>query len=214
MKTKNLKDNSKEQIIKNYNKIIGFVLKNMNLLHKSDELFDVGMVGFVRGINTYDETKNIKYSTYLYECIKNEILRYLEHEKNNKTISLNTIIGEDTELLDMIPSYELYDENLYLDEILYVINRRLSFLNERDEIVFKHLYGLDGYKKLETIEIAKKFGTSKQNIQRIKEKVIRILRHDLFTSYYKSYQEMLLGKNKCILCLFKLICKSLVKSIL
>lgn len=202
MKTNNLKKNSKEQVIKDYDKIVKFVLKDMKLGYRFDDLYDIGIIGFVRGINSYDENKNVKYSTYLYECIKNEILKYVDYEKNERRkgeiVSLNIEINNDIELLDLIPSYEDYDEKLYLDEIRYIINRRLSFLNERDEKIFKHLYGLDGYKILNIDELEKKFNTTKQNISRIKYKIIKILKHDLLINYYKTYQDLLLSKNKHI----------------
>lgn len=198
MKTKN----SKENVIKDYEKIINYVLKSMGLSYRRDELFDVGMIGFVNGINSYDETKGFTYMTYLYDCIKNEILHYLKYENRKRriveTISLNTEINYNTELLDFIPSYEKYDEILYLDELLYVINRRLSFLSERDETIFKHLYGIDGYKELTTEELQEKFKTSKQNIQRIKMKILRMLRYEMLSKYYKTYQELLKTKNNSV----------------
>lgn len=168
----------------------------MGLGYKFDDLYDIGIIGFVRGINSYDETKNSKLTTYLYECIKNEILKHLEKEnKKNETLSLNTNIGDNTELIDIIPSYEKYDEKLYLDEMLWAINRRLSFLKERDEIIFKHLYGLDGYKVLSYQEICKKYNMTKQNITRIRKKVINILKYST-KDYYKTYQELLSSENK------------------
>lgn len=179
MKSNNLKKNSKEQIAKDYDKIVKFVIKDMNLGHKFDEIYDVGIIGFVKGINTYDENKGFTYMTYLYDCIKGEIRKHLQYEKCKKrsgeVVSLNKEIN-DIELIDLIPTYEDYDEKLYLDEMLYIINRRLSFLSERDEMIFKHLYGLDGYKQLESNELEKKFKTSKQNIQRIKMRILKILK--------------------------------------
>lgn len=196
MKTENLKKKSKEQITKDYDKIVKYVIKDMGLGYKFDDLYDVGIIGFVRGINGYDENKNSKITTYLYECIKNEILKYLEQEnKKGVVVSLNTTINNDIELIDIIPSYEEYDEKLYLDEMLWAINRRLSFLKERDEIIFKHLYGLDGYKVLSYEELGKKFNMTKQNITRIRKKVINILKYTT-KDYYKTYQDLLSSENK------------------
>lgn len=198
MKSKNLKENA----INDYDKIVKFVIKDMRLGYRYDDLYDVGVIGFVKGLNTYDEDKGTKYSTYLYECIKNEILQYLEQEnmkkRQSEIVSLNSYILDDIELIDVIPCYVNYDEKLYLDEMFHDINNRLSFLKERDEMIFKHIYGIDGYKKLTIEELQKKFKMSKQNIQRIKIKILKILRYEMITKYYKTYQDLLLNKNKQI----------------
>ena len=197
MKKNNLKKNSKEKIINDYQKIVSYVIKNMKLSYRFDELYDIGIIGFVNGINTYDSNKGVKLITYICECVKKQILQYLQHERRKKReakiISLNTIIN-DTELIETIPSYYDFDRNLYLEEINYAINRRLSWLSKRDEIIFKHIYGIDGYKKLNISELEKKFKMSKQNIQRIKKKIIGILRYEI-KDYYKTYQELLLNKK-------------------
>lgn len=199
MKTKDLEKNSKEKIVKDYDKIVKYVIKDMRLSHRFDDLYDIGIIGFVNGINTYNENKGYTYMTYLYDCIKNEIGKYLHYEnckrRKAEIVSLNKEINN-IELIDLIPTYENYDEKLYLDEMLYLINRRLSFLNERDELIFKHLYGLDGYEELNSIELEKKYKMSRQNVQRIKERVLKMLKHDLLGNFYKSYQDLLLSKNK------------------
>lgn len=163
--------NSKEQIIKDYEKIINFVIKRMGLSKRREELFDLGMIGFVRGINSYDESKGYTIMTYLYDCIKNEFLKYFDYEnrKGRKTeiISLNKLIGEnkDTELIDLI-GYELNTDNdIYFQEL---IKKILVYMREhftyRQEEIFKYVYGIDGFPMLNFEQIAKIYGTTKQNI--------------------------------------------------
>ena len=127
--------NSKEQIINDYEKIVKFVIKDMNLGHRFDELYDVGIIGFVNGINSYDETKGYKYITYLYDCIKNEILQYIQYQNREKrkaeTISLNTIIYGNVELQDLIGYETDYIQENYEDELLDTINDRMSFMTKK-----------------------------------------------------------------------------------
>lgn len=195
MKTENLKEN----VIQDYKKIISFVINDMNLNYRKDELFDVGMIGFVNGINTYDASKGFTYMTYLYDCIRYEIIHYLHYEKRKRRnaviVSLNFLIN-DIELGDLIPSFQDYDRELYLQEIETIIERRLSQLKERDEKIFKHLFGIYGYKKMNSVELEKKFKMSRQNVQRIKVRVLNMLRHEI-KDYYYTFQELILNKNKC-----------------
>lgn len=190
-------ENLKEKAVQDYEKYVRFVIKNMNLSYKTDDIYDVGLIGFVNGINTYDSSKGVKYTTYLYECIKNEILHYLNYEKremrSGNVISLNKIVN-DIELIDIIPIYQNYDRNIYLEEVISVINRRLSKLNKRDEDIFKHLFGIDGYKKMNSIELEKKYKMTRQNIMRIKNKILNMLRYEI-RDYYNSYQDICVERN-------------------
>ena len=68
--------------------LIYFVLKQLNMYNKDgiDEYFDVGMLGLVKGLKTYSESKGA-VSTYLVKCIRNEIgieLRNQRADKRNK----------------------------------------------------------------------------------------------------------------------------------
>lgn len=192
--------NSKEQIIKDYNKIINFVIKKMNLGYRYDDIYDVGLIGFVRGINSYDETKNIKYLTYLYECIKNEILRHINHVKRKKRdveiVSLNTKISEDTELQDLI-GYDIdYEQNFYVDQLINIVSDSMKNLTKNQYLIFSHLYGLNGFKELTVSEISQIYGFSKQSVHQIKNKVLNILRYTL--NKYRNEEGLYDKKNRQI----------------
>lgn len=51
--------------------------KFKNNIHRLeiDDLVQIGSIGFIRGFNTYDETKDCKKDTWLYLSIKRSILR-------------------------------------------------------------------------------------------------------------------------------------------
>lgn len=184
MKTSNLR----EKTIKDYDKIVKFVLKNMKLGHRYDELYDVGLIGFTRGLNTYDETKGFTYMTYLYDCIQREIAKHLKYENCKKrkadVVSLNMLIKDKnnnviSELQDLI-GYEIdYEQNAYIDELINIIQKRSVDFTKKQWIIFNHLYGMNGYKELTTAEISKKYGFSKQSVYQIKEKILRMLRYTL-----------------------------------
>lgn len=190
--------NAKDQIIKDYDKIINFVIKSMHLGYRYDEIFDAGLIGFVNGLNSYDESKKIKYSTYLYECIKNEILRYINHDKRKKgeveIVSLNTTINDDIELQDMI-GYDIdYDQNYYVNQLIEIISDSMKELTKKQYLVFSHLYGLNGFKEMTVTEINHMYGFSKQNIHQIKDKVLNKLRYVL--RHYRNEEGLYDKKNR------------------
>lgn len=175
----------KEKVIKEHEKLINFVINKLNLQRKRDELLDIGMIGFTRGLNSYDETKG-KYSTFLYECIKNEILRYLDYEKrkgrDTEIISYNVNIkdSKNTQLLDMLGYDVKYDDDIYFNEIIQKIMIELAEnFTIRQEEIFKYIYGIDGFPKLSYVEIAKIYHTSKQSIYDTHTRVLKRLRGKL-----------------------------------
>lgn len=173
-------NSSKEQIIKDYDKIVKYVIKDMKLGYKFDELFDVGVIGFVRGINAYDENKGFTYITFLYDCIKYEITHYLQYESSKKRkgeiVSLSSLISDDTELQDLIGYETDYSQDSYINEMLMIIKKRSVDFTKKQKIIFNHLYGLNGYQEMTVKEIGEKYGLSRQNINQIKKQIINKLR--------------------------------------
>lgn len=167
-----------QTIINDYKKLIIFVIKDMKLMRKIDELFDIGMVGFVKGINTYDKVMNIKYSTYLYACIKNEIMHQLSYEKREKrtkykTVSLNALVGDKTELQDFI-GYEVdYMEDYCNRESVEIMKFEMESLPYTDQLILNHLFGLNGYKQLGARTLSKLYGICEKTIYNKKAKFLR-----------------------------------------
>lgn len=171
---------SKEEIIKDYDKIINYVIKKMKLGYRHDEIFDIGMIGFVNGLNNFDESKGYTIVNYLYHCIKNEICKYLHLESMPKrtaeVISYNTMISEDTELLEIL-GYDIdYEQNLYIDDMLKEISNRLRELTKKQRLIFNHLYGLNGYDQMTSREIQDKYGFSRSSICLIKKRTLNKLK--------------------------------------
>ena len=165
--------------------MIYHVLKKMHLLYRKDDLFDAGLIGLTDAINNFDENKDIKLSTFMYQCIKNRIGHVIAYEKAQKRqaeiISLNAIVGDDgeIELQDLIGYDPNYDEEILNKEIIGKINKRLSLLPEKQMEIFNYLYGLNGYPELEYKEIAKKLNVSERYISNVRIKVIYILKYFL-----------------------------------
>lgn len=173
-----------KEYIDNYG-LIFLAIKNLHLYWKNEdelqEYKDYGSDGLLKGIRTYDSSKNTKRTTYYYECIRNELLHLLlartRKKRTGKVISYNAIINDDgDELIDLLPSDLNIEEDIETkirDEKLLDIINHLPL--ERDRWVIKYLYGLDGYEKLTTVELAKRWGVSKQCITGRKTKVLGIL---------------------------------------
>ncbi len=113
-----------------------------------EDLISIGTIGLMKGVNTFNNRKNIKLATYASRCIENEILMFLR--KNNRIKSeisideplnkdgdgnellLSDILGTDPD----ITSRNLEDE---VDKIL--LKKAILKLNEREKSIMEMRFG-------------------------------------------------------------------------
>ena len=53
-----------------------------------DDLISIGTIGLIKGINSFQPSKNVKLSTYVSRCIDNEILMHLRATKKLRSRSV------------------------------------------------------------------------------------------------------------------------------
>ena len=144
-----------EQQVNEHKNLIYFVLKNYNLT--IDEFYDLGLIGLIKGIKSYDESKGYSKSTYLVACIKNELNMYFR-KKRPQTVSLNKVYNEEgqDELIETVRDTSLTPdqiiENRELTKILYECVELLP--DKYKQIVVNH-YGLYNKERKTQTESAK-----------------------------------------------------------
>ena len=153
--------------IKNNMSLVYYVIRKYYPTYiNDDDIKQTGMVGLCRAANTFDEEKST-FSTYAIKCICNEINHeFRDRKKHNGVLSLDYEYsnGSDEEitLKDMIVGQDDVD---YVDTDFMYQNLN-SF--EREIIDCKK-------QGMTTVEMAKRFGCSHQNIskhiRRIKSKI-------------------------------------------
>ena len=148
-----------------------------------EDLVSIGTIGLIKGVNTYQNGKNIKLATYVSRCIDNEILMHLRKNKKIKTevsfdsslsydgegneLHLEDVLGTDPDIV----SREIEEES---DKKLML--REIEKLKPRDRDIIVLRYGLLGNDELTQKEVAEKLGISQSYISRIEKKVIKRLR--------------------------------------
>lgn len=63
-----------------------YATKDMEL----DDYYQIGSMGLLRAIDTYDTSKGVQFSTYAVKCIKNEIGQYFQSQERDKR-KMNTV---------------------------------------------------------------------------------------------------------------------------
>lgn len=195
-------------VIGNLN-LIYKVIKDMNIYWNTDdeyqEYYDAGLEGLIRGAKTYDYSS--KPGTYLYKCIKNELLHQIylsetDKRKINKEIMISldqelNSEGKGTYLGELIPSdYNLEEEaenNLKIEAIIKELDK---MENKKDALVIKMYYGLEGRTPKTYEEIAKEFGVSRNMINmRIKRALKKLKEKSCFIERNIFMQDTVIEKE-------------------
>lgn len=145
-----------------------------------DDLISIGTIGLIKGINSFDASKNIRLATYAARCIENEILMFLRSSKKTKSeVYLNEPIGRDKDdnevtLMDVLETEDrsIEDEIDLKIKVKKLYKKMKDILKDREKTILELRFGLDGRKPKTQNEIAKDMGISRSYVSRIETKAI------------------------------------------
>lgn len=166
-------------------RLVAYIAKKYTMGDKDmDDLISIGTIGLIKGIDSFDESKNIRLATYAARCVENELLMFLRSSrKTAKDVYLYDSIGSDKEgneinLMDII---EYEDEDVVERVTRQGYISRLDgyvqeVLTEREQEILRMRYGLDGGEEKTQREIAAKYGISRSYVSRIEKKALEKLK--------------------------------------
>lgn len=172
---------ARNKLIEHNLRLVVFLAKKYeNTKIDLEDLVSIGTIGLIKGVNTYQNDKNIKLATYASRCIDNEILMYLRKTKRKRTevsfedslsfdsegneLHLEDVLGTDDDIVTK-PIEEELDK--------YMMYQEVSKLEDRDREIIELRYGLNGKKEMTQKEVANMLGISQSYISRIEKKVIK-----------------------------------------
>lgn len=65
---------AKEQIILSNYSIVFSVMQKLSIPASDEDMFQTGIIGLLKAINTFDVSKGYQFSTYAFPIVRNEIL--------------------------------------------------------------------------------------------------------------------------------------------
>lgn len=131
-----------------------------------DEMY----LGFMKAVNSYDESKG-KFTSYCYACCKNSVLME-RRKKHLQCDSLDLPYADGLKLEDMIEDSFDFAKDYENKEL---VKQAMSFLNDKEKYVVKAYY-IDGRKQE---EIAQELGCMQNNISRILTKALNKMKGGL-----------------------------------
>lgn len=157
---------AKEQMFLTNYGIVFFVMQRLGIPAFDEDMFQIGSIGLLKAIDTFDVSKGYQFSTYAFPIVRNEIL--LSFRKNKKSVkaafSLDDNVdignGESVSYAEMIADRKDYEENTVNSMLAQQIFSKLSPREKRIFIMFF----VDGKTQC---EISEALGISQSYISRI-----------------------------------------------
>ena len=131
-----LDDYTKSQLFIQNQKLIMLVLKNMNLMRRFDDLYDVGLIGFTKALNNYDENK-FKDSSEKKEYEVNNI--YMDNIPEKHYLFVENYKGI-VLINNEISTIKLFNNDVYTKELSTVVDKYYIVANYNEELTFKSFY--------------------------------------------------------------------------
>lgn len=171
------------QFYRQNEKLVYYFLNKMMISKQQwEELEQIGRIGLIKAIKTFDISKKNKFSTYAGYCIQNEIKMFFRrNQKYQQEISFETVIKSDgsTELtlLDVIKDEKnsrLEEDFFYTERLIKVITILMNEIPfSKSCVIFLRAVGISQE------EIGKILGTTQVTIGRRESKAKKELRSRL-----------------------------------
>lgn len=179
-------DGEARRILIEYNlRLVAHIVKKYQSAEDDmEELISIGTIGLIKAVDTFDQEKARRLSTYAARCVENEILMYMRAKKKYmRETSYYEPIGTDKEgneiqLLDIMESGEpeAMEQIQLKDDSLHIYRLLEERLSERERLVLIMRYGLYGGREYTQREIAERLGISRSYISRIEKNALHRLR--------------------------------------
>ena len=153
-----------------------------------EDLISIGTIGLMKGVNTFNTSKQIKLATYASRCIENEILMYLRRSNKIKgEISIDEPLNQDgdgNELLlsDILGTDPDVTSRGIEDEVdKSLLRASIAKLNPRERNIMELRFGfISGDEKTQK-EVADMLGISQSYISRLEKKIIGKMKKEIMS---------------------------------
>lgn len=177
--------NAREEIILRNVKLVLYAAKSfvcIDCAYTDDDLLQVGILGLIKAVDSFDYTKGNTFSTYALYIIKNEFwMLWRKWKYTSKVLSLNeTILGNDEseiETGDLIPDPNDFKDALDYQIDLMLIDNGIDALSEKEKEIICYYYGLRGQTKHKQKECAEHFNVTQSYFSKVKSRAINKVRN-------------------------------------
>lgn len=184
---------ARNKLIEHNLRLVAHIVKKYETSRNDvDDLISIGIIGLIKGIDTYSHKHGTKLTTYAARCIDNEILMYFRSDKkNSKNISIEESIGFDKDgneitFMEILKTPKPdFAEDIHVKNNIELLSKYMNILSDREKNIIYKRYGLNGYDELTQKEIAKEMGISRSYVSRIEKRALtKLLREFIRNNQY------------------------------
>ena len=189
---KNDKD-ARNKLIEHNLRLVAHVVKKYETSKTdTDDLISIGIIGLIKGIDTYSYKHGTKLATYCARCIDNEILMHFRNDKkNSKNISIEESIGYDKDgneitFMEILKTPKPdFAEDIHLQNNIELLSKYMNILTDRERTIINKRYGLNNSDELTQKEIANELNISRSYVSRIEKRALtKLLREFIRNNQY------------------------------
>ena len=151
----------------------------------AEDLLSIGTIGLIKGVDSYRPDKGVRLSSYCSRCVENEVLMYFRSRRRNQgELSLSDALEGDEDgglsILDVLAVEDDMAERIGSRELCAQLRGLIErTLSEREALVVRLRYGLDGGEELTQKQTAARIGVSRSYVSRIEKRALEKLRAEL-----------------------------------
>jgi len=176
-----------QQLLVEHNlRLVAHLVKKFeNTGEDPEDLIDIGAIGLIKAVRTFDPDKGVRLATYAARCIENEILMHLRSMRRARAeISLYEPVGTDREgneiaLIEVLGTEaDTVDRQVETELESDLLRPRLARLDPKERQVVEMRYGLRDGRERTQREIGRMLGISRSYVSRIEKHAVSKLAHD------------------------------------
>ena len=184
---------ARNKLIEHNLRLVAHIVKKYEATRTdTDDLISIGIIGLIKGIDTYSHKHGTKLTTYAARCIDNEILMHFRSDKkNSKNISIDESIGFDKEgneitIMEILKTPKPdFAEDIHIKNNIELLKQYMVVLSDREKNIIYKRYGLNKEKELTQKEIAKQLNISRSYVSRIEKRALtKLLREFIRNNQY------------------------------
>ena len=167
-------------------RLVAYIARKFeNCPTSQEDLISIGTIGIIKGITTFDSSKNIKLATYASRCIENEILMHLRKIGSRRSeVSFDEPLNVDWDGNELLLSDILGTEpdvvhkNIEEETDKEILQMCIAKLSDKEREILILRYGLNGKRELTQKEVADIMGISQSYISRLEKKILKRLKNE------------------------------------
>lgn len=118
-----------DELISSYKKLVYSIISKYSNERNKDDLFQAGMMGIIDASKKYDNSSNVKFTSFAYKYILGEVLKCLREDRN---IKISRDIIRDYKRINIVKDhiYKMYGRPTNNKELSKLLNMNEERINE------------------------------------------------------------------------------------